>query len=148
MTRIPYEDLLGVPFRWGGEDPATGLDCWGLARVLCARAGRALPSVGALAGRADRELADCAGAAGDVAPALERVADGWKRAQPGDLLELAPHAPDAPPHVAVLVSLDPPVAAHIVICGSVCAVAPWRLERPGRPVVATWRAPLAEGRAA
>lgn len=31
---IDYTHLLNVPYRWGGRDPSTGLDCWGLVRAL------------------------------------------------------------------------------------------------------------------
>lgn len=27
-------DFQGIPFLWGGQDPRTGLDCWGLARHI------------------------------------------------------------------------------------------------------------------
>lgn len=25
-----FTDLIGAPFRWGGRDPRTGIDCWGV----------------------------------------------------------------------------------------------------------------------
>lgn len=36
-----YQDLINtpVPFVWGGRDPRTGLDCWGLARLCLERQG-------------------------------------------------------------------------------------------------------------
>jgi len=38
-----YGDLLGAPFRMGGRDPRTGLDCWGLRREIARRLGVASP---------------------------------------------------------------------------------------------------------
>ena len=33
-------DLVGTPYRHGGRDPATGLDCWGVVAEVCRRLGR------------------------------------------------------------------------------------------------------------
>lgn len=38
-----YEDLIGVPFADGGRTIAEGLDCYGLASLIYARAGLELP---------------------------------------------------------------------------------------------------------
>ena len=60
---------LGVPYVWGGEDPAKGLDCSGLVQVVYRNLGYELPRVSyqqATAGRA--------------------VTGGLAAAQPGDLL--------------------------------------------------------------
>lgn len=35
---MKYDDLLGVPFKWGGRD-RRGMDCWGLVAECCRRAG-------------------------------------------------------------------------------------------------------------
>ena len=43
ILRIEWRDLLAVPFRFGGEDAGTGLDCWGQARVIARRAGFYVP---------------------------------------------------------------------------------------------------------
>lgn len=43
---LKYLDLLAVPFLLGSDDPARGgLDCWGQARALHARAGRSFPDL-------------------------------------------------------------------------------------------------------
>lgn len=40
-----FRDLIGVPFMWGGRDPAVGLDCWGLFMEVQRRFGFAVPDV-------------------------------------------------------------------------------------------------------
>lgn len=35
---MKYEDLLAVPFKWGGRDKS-GMDCWGVVVECCRRAG-------------------------------------------------------------------------------------------------------------
>jgi peptidoglycan DL-endopeptidase CwlO len=39
--------LTGVPYRWGGNDPSTGLDCSGLTQLVFGRLGVSLPRVAA-----------------------------------------------------------------------------------------------------
>jgi cell wall-associated NlpC family hydrolase len=59
---------LGVPYRWGGTDPSTGLDCSGLTQQVYGDLGISLP-------RVSRDQAN-------VGTAVSSLAD----AQPGDLL--------------------------------------------------------------
>jgi cell wall-associated NlpC family hydrolase len=58
----------GVPYRWGGEDPATGMDCSGLVQYVYGSLGIDLPRVAA-----------------DQSQAGERVAS-LDQARPGDLV--------------------------------------------------------------
>lgn len=71
--------LLGVPFRRGGRDYRTGLDCWGLAMARAALEGRRVPDLGELADAALQEV--------DVPPA-GAVAVGGGALEAGDVLPL------------------------------------------------------------
>ncbi|HLI15989.1 MAG TPA: NlpC/P60 family protein [Acidimicrobiales bacterium] len=81
------ERFLGVPYRWGGDSPATGFDCSGLVQYVFAQLGVALP-------RTSEQQATV----GQAVPNLAA-------AQPGDLLFFEPGANGAPPgepgHVAI-----------------------------------------------
>lgn len=46
LIRVEWSDLLRVPFLDNGDDPAVGLDCFGLAREIARRAGIPFPDVG------------------------------------------------------------------------------------------------------
>jgi peptidoglycan DL-endopeptidase CwlO len=63
------ERYLGVPYRWGGTDPATGFDCSGLVQQAFADVGVRLPRVSV-----------------DQARAGTEVAGGLAEARPGDLV--------------------------------------------------------------
>lgn len=43
---IHINDLIGVPFRDGGRNISTGLDCWGLVMEVYARLGIKVPDYG------------------------------------------------------------------------------------------------------
>ena len=62
------KQYLGVPYRWGGTDPATGLDCSGLVKQVYGDLGIDLPRVSGDQARAGRPVA--------------RIAE----AKPGDLI--------------------------------------------------------------
>ena len=59
---------LGVPYRWGGTNPATGLDCSGLVQLVYAKLGISLPRVSSDQARV-----------GQAVPSLAQ-------ARPGDIL--------------------------------------------------------------
>lgn len=40
---VDWTDLLAIPWRECGDNPGEGLDCYGLARIACARLGKRLP---------------------------------------------------------------------------------------------------------
>lgn len=111
--------LIGVRFRLHGRDPATGLDCVGLA---AAAAGVAAPTGYALRGGDPERIARACRAAG-FAPAEDM--------RPGDLLLLRP----GPGQLHLAVKTE---------AGFVHADAGLRriVERPGRPeweVMQIWR---------
>jgi len=62
------QQYLGVPYRWGGDDPATGLDCSGLVQQVFDDLGVDMPRF--------------SGHQAQQGEAVEQLAD----AQPGDLL--------------------------------------------------------------
>ena len=45
MRKI-FDDLIGIPFRPWGREPAAGLDCWGLVMEVYSRLGITLPDLG------------------------------------------------------------------------------------------------------
>lgn len=75
MIALDPARWLTIPFRLGGRDRCSGLDCWGLYREIVAEvAGVALDEHGGVAGypAIARRLAD------------ERSASDWRRIEPGD----------------------------------------------------------------
>lgn len=100
VDRAPdFTDLLGVKFRRGGIDPATGLDCLGLVLLVRERMGRPLdiPGFDYSAGWKDRALAYLIDTAGD----WQRVSLASARA--GDLVVLE-GLTDEPIHVGIMIS--------------------------------------------
>lgn len=51
------QEYLGIPYRWGGTDPATGLDCSGFLQHLFRRVGVDLPRTSAQQATAGRPVA-------------------------------------------------------------------------------------------
>lgn len=78
------EKYLGVPYQWGGTDPATGLDCSGLVQRVYSDLGVALP-------RTSQEQATVGTPVSSVAAA-----------QPGDLVFYEPSS-TGPGHVGIYI---------------------------------------------
>ena len=45
VARVRYIDLIGRPWRRGGSDPKTGIDCWGVVEFMYRRAGLYVPKL-------------------------------------------------------------------------------------------------------
>ncbi len=112
---------LGVPYRWGGTDPATGLDCSGLVQRVFADLGIEVPRV----------VADQAGA-GTPVPSLGQ-------ARPGDLLVWR----GSPNHIGIYVGegrmLHAPKTGDVVRIGDIRSAPPDTIRRitggsPAEPV--------------
>jgi cell wall-associated NlpC family hydrolase len=54
------KEHLGVPYKWGGESPATGFDCSGLLQYTFRRLGVSLPRVSRDQARAGTAVASLA----------------------------------------------------------------------------------------
>ena len=96
MTSEDVQDLVGVPFRYGGRSREEGLGCWGLALEVLRRMGRSFQDPVVAVAQAD-----------DPEAAMRGVESSWRDAAPplreGDLLVL--RQPLGPvPHVAVYLS--------------------------------------------
>jgi cell wall-associated NlpC family hydrolase len=57
---------LGIPYRWGGESPATGFDCSGFVQFVFSRVGVSLPRVVSAQYRSGRAVARSALRPGDI----------------------------------------------------------------------------------
>lgn len=94
MSELAWEDLLGVPFLAGGDDPAVGLDCYGQAREVNRRLGQTIPALGQVRPTPETSATGCA--------AL--VAVEIQDAEPGDMLLDDPENLGYPSHVTTVVS--------------------------------------------
>lgn len=105
---------LGVPYRWGGTDPATGLDCSGLVQKVFADLGVSLPRVSADQARS-----------GVAVPSLTE-------ARPGDLVYWAGRD-GRPNHIGIYTGngqmLHAPRTGDVVRVGSVRTAAPDAIRR-------------------
>ncbi|WP_305884893.1 C40 family peptidase [Klenkia sp. PcliD-1-E] len=85
---------LGVPYLWGGDDPAVGLDCSGFTSLVFAQLGVTVPRTSAQQATAGRAVPDLS------------------TAQPGDLL-FFDYSPDRPgiDHVGIYIGGNQMIAA-------------------------------------
>ena len=101
------EQFLGVPYRWGGNTPATGFDCSGLTQYVYAQLGVWLPHYAA-------------------AQFLAYPRVDPTQLEPGDLVFFEPK-PDGPGHVAVYaggdVIVEAPHTGAVVRLGSLSGAA-------------------------
>lgn len=97
--RPQIDRYLGVPFRAGGRDPATGLDCWGLVRAVMADCwGLVLPDPAT----DSRDEAALEGAVAATRPLVETRPVDRGAEVPGDLVLLRGLG-GRPVHVGVVV---------------------------------------------
>lgn len=101
---------LGIPYRWGGSDPATGLDCSGLVQ-------RALGDLGVSVPRTSVEQSK-------VGAPVASLAD----ARPGDLLFWASSRPGQANHIGIYVGDGKML--HAPQTGDVVKIAPVRTAPP------------------
>ena len=116
------QKYLGVPYQWGGTDPATGLDCSGLVQHVYGDLGIALP-------RTSEEQATVGSPVADVAAA-----------QPGDLVFYEPSA-SGPGHVGIYIGggkmINAPHTGTVVSITDVGTPSAIRRILPDAPVAAT-----------
>jgi lipoprotein Spr len=107
MNERWIEKYVGIPFVDGGRDAATGLDCWGLVRlVLKNECDIDVPSYG------DISAHDLSKVAREVA--LATMVEPWyptTKVQPFDVAVMHRHI--APVHVGIIVALNPDRMLHI-----------------------------------
>jgi cell wall-associated NlpC family hydrolase len=102
-------DYVGIPYRAAGRDRATGLDCWGLVRLVAAeRFGRDLPDYPGWRGEDDDGAAEATAMAAQGDPRWERLAEGAGDA--GDVVLLRIRG--MPLHVGILVAPGLVLHAH------------------------------------
>jgi cell wall-associated NlpC family hydrolase len=119
------ESLVGVPFRFRGRDPATGLDCVGLVAAALEAAGLPVPPIATYAMR-QRDYSP------QLAAATGCFDDAEGAPEPGDLLLFRPGP--AQVHLAVAAAGGTLVHAHAGL-GKVVATpppCPWPIERHWR----------------
>jgi cell wall-associated NlpC family hydrolase len=104
------ERYLGIPYRWGGSDPATGLDCSGLVQL-------ALRDLGVKVPRTSVEQSRVGQPVGSLA-----------EARPGDLLFWASSRPGQANHIGIYVGDGKML--HAPYTGEVVKVAPVRTAPP------------------
>lgn len=122
---MDWVDLLGVPFVMGGDDPKRGLDCWGMAREVCRRAGLLL---------GDRPVySDARGSTERVIQTLVRVPVADNLA---DMLFSDPEGLGFPSHVCSLVqpgwviSTSKRHGPHAVpLARALCSYGVWRVPQ-------------------
>jgi cell wall-associated NlpC family hydrolase len=120
------EALIGIPFRFRGRDPRTGLDCVGLVIAALRSLDVSVPAMAPYAMR-QRDFAAQFGCAGDAG--FVEVRD---RPKPGDLLLVRPGP--AQVHLAIVGPDGALVHAHAGL-GRVVATpppCPWPVERHWR----------------
>lgn len=101
---------LGIPYRWGGSDPATGLDCSGLVQQVFDDLGVDVPRTSVEQSRVGAPVASMA------------------QARPGDLLFWASSRPGQANHIGIYVGEDKML--HAPYTGEVVKVAPVRSAPP------------------
>lgn len=125
---IWYAHLLGLPWKLGGDDPATGIDCWRLVELGAEALG--LPAPPRIAPDA-RERLGSPDADADMRVRLERVRQDLHA--PGDILAMSSLGCGYTSHVALVATKT--LALHVTMAHPVHATEIWRL--PG--VTACWR---------
>ena len=98
---LEVRDLVGVPFKWHGDDPSTGLDCWGLWKNVAKLAKLCLPSDGALRhGTGDDVAAGLEALSSHFQPIPVPPPKGWLV---GDLIQQDAEQRGAADHLASVV---------------------------------------------
>lgn len=97
LTTIEWQDLLAVPFLVHGDDPAIGLDCWGIAREIARRAGLVFP----------RLVGPTPDTAGEIRARFHYLGARWSCiGEVGDLLLSDPERLGYVSHVTTVVDVE------------------------------------------